>query len=126
MFNKFKKKRRIAESLAKFYLRYGRGNELTSFLLNTMKLTVYLGGLWYLIKAWFDIDFSKWFAIIFSVIYVIVCYFIGYLDEFWGFWKVQVNYSSKQLNPFFEEMNKDIKEIKDKLKCRKPQLPQLL
>ena len=44
-----------------------------------------------------------------------MCYLIGYLDERWGFWKLQAKYSSQELNPFMKELDKKINEINYKI-----------
>jgi len=106
-------KKLLAVLLAKFYLRHNRGLELTSFIVNAVKMIVYFGGLWYLVKEWFNIDFSKWIAIGLAFGYIVICYLIGFLDEKIGFWKIQNIYNSRELNPFIREMAKNIEDIKN-------------
>jgi len=107
------KKRQIAERLAKFYLRHGRGHSLLDFLIAIVKNVVYFGALGALITYWFHWTLSKFLLIGLALVYEVICYLLGWLDEILGFWKIQNNYSSKELTPFLEEMYNDIKEIKN-------------
>jgi hypothetical protein len=35
--------------------------------------------------------------------YFVLCWFIGYIDEMKGFWKMEGDYYNKKLNPMWEE-----------------------
>jgi hypothetical protein len=101
---------KIAENLAKFYLRYGRGAGLTNFVKEMLKNVVFLGAFGYLLKDWFGIEVTKTILISSAVIYSFLCYLIGWIDEKLGFWRIENSYASKQLNPFFEELDRKIDE----------------
>ena len=96
-------KRKTAENLAKFYLRYSRGLGLTNFAKEIFKNIVYLGAFGYILKDWFGWELSKNILISLALIYAVVCYIIGFIDEKVGFWRFENSYSYKQLNPFFEQ-----------------------
>jgi hypothetical protein len=98
-------------------LKHDRGASLLSFIESFFKNTIYLwGGGFFLQGLMNRTKFNVLLAPIISFVYSMLRFFIGWLDEKWGFWKVQNRIASKELNPFFEEMADDIKEIKEKLK----------
>ena len=110
------KHRGWAKKLAKFNLRYGRGNGHMSWFYNALKLTAYYTilkiPLEYMINKWigqgmFNKEWNfilpyEW-GFIGALIYFIVCYFIGWLDEKVGFWKQEAAYSVEELNPPFKK-----------------------
>lgn len=112
----YMKKRKIAESLAKFYLRYGRGSSLISFLPSMIKDVVYWGLLFGFAEKWFNWHIPH------QVIYylvpgaIVAYYFLGYLDQRFGFWKFQEEYNTRHINPFFKKMEEEIRDIKESLK----------
>ena len=106
-------KRYIAEWLAKFYLRYGRGRALLNFISDILQSVFYLGGTGYIVEQWFGISFPKWIIVIAAVSFGIFCYIVGEIDERVGFWKFQNNYATKSLTPFFDEMDKKIDKINE-------------
>jgi hypothetical protein len=104
---------KIAEKIAKFRLRYSRGY---AFVADAIRL-VQFGTLMTLLaseiekRTGFKIDL--WFIWIGCIILPIILYFIGYFDEkHLGFWKFENQYSSKELNPFLEEIDKKIDSLK--------------
>ena len=109
------KKRIIAESIAKFRLRYSRGDGLLGFSKDILKNIVYLGGMGFLLNEWFGVTFSKELTIFLALGYLLSCYFIGLIDERIGFWKYENTYSTKELNPFWKEIEEKVDNLADKI-----------
>jgi len=97
-----------AESIAKFHLRFGRGDSLLTFFKEILQAVVYLGAFSYIYKNWFGVALDKYLVIGLALSYIIICYFVGAIDERVGFWRYENRYSSKELNPFLEELNSKI------------------
>lgn len=103
--------RKIAVGLAKYVLRSGRGCGLLSHILDVgkdmLEATVYL----FALKGLLGIQLPP------AIIPVIVIakksfeYFIGWFDEKVGFWKIEADYSSREINPYNAEVLDRIKEI---------------
>jgi len=53
---------------------------------------------------------------------IAVYYFLGYIDEKVGFWKIQNSLNAKELTPFFEELDKKIDKIAKQLENAKPNI----
>lgn len=106
-------KRKLMEGLAKFLLRYGRGSSLVSFFTSMARDVVYLGIIIDLSYRYLNFSIPPKIIPILVVGAVVVYYILGYVDEKVGFWKFQNRYANKELNPLFDEMHRDIKEIKD-------------
>ena len=106
---------KITNNLAKFRLRWSRGYGLVDFFFVTpLRLFVYLSGMVVLLDFKFGIQVSGFW--IFGGIGILMsAYFIGWLDEKWGFWRAENTYQQKDLTPFFEDMGKKINEIHKKL-----------
>lgn len=98
----------MKKRIAKFYVRYGRGESLLNIVIELIKVTVYFGALQYIMKDWFGIILGKNFAIAAVLVYTLLCYIAGYLDEKYGIWKLQNDYSAKELTPFFAEIERKI------------------
>jgi hypothetical protein len=101
-------------NLALFKQRYVRGTSWTQILLNFGIITANAK----LFEDFFWIHFGLTMpeVIVLSVPgYVIVCYLIGHYDEKVGFWQVENNLSYR-FSPYSDEMRKDIREIKERLK----------
>ena len=106
-------KQKVAIRLAQFLLRYGRGNELSGFITARFNDAVMAGLAIDLINRIFGFELNLIMITALIVIFVpFVSYTLGYLDEKFGFWRVQNNYSSQHLNPYFEDK---FKELNDKL-----------
>jgi len=112
------KKKTIAEFLAKFYLRYGRGTTLIDWIQAIFKAFVYFGGSIALIKYQFGVNIPPKLIIVFIPVWFIACYVIGYIDEKVGFWKFQNKYASQDLNPWGQEVSEQLKKIEEKLSIK--------
>ena len=108
-------KHELAEFLAKFYLRIGRGAGLSNFIIDGVKMCIYVGGGIIILQSRFGIILTNWFIPVSGILYTIGCYMLGWIDERVGFWKKQNDYSSKQLTPFFEKMGDKIDFIYNNL-----------
>lgn len=104
-------KREIAEHLAKYTLRSGRGSglicQVTDIFRDVLEGTVYL----FALKGLLGISIPPAFLIVIVVVKKIVEYSLGWLDEKWGYWRVEVDYASRKINPFNAEMMERLKRI---------------
>jgi len=48
--------------------------------------------------------------------YLMLCYYIGYIDERFGLWKCENEYNWKNVNPTSNKLVNDVEEIKNMLK----------
>jgi len=89
--------------------RYQRGNELLNILQDPLML-LGIGS----IMIGVTLDFiPTWTLPIIGVLWVWVCYTLGYLDEKYGFWKNQQKHLAGTINPVLKEVWEDVKEIKE-------------
>ena len=106
-------KYKAAVILAKFFLRSGRGQGLTNRIIDPIKDilqgTVYL----FAIEGLFGWTIAPEYLIIIVLIKTIFEYLLGWFDQQVGFWKVENEYATKNLNPFNQEILKRIKNIED-------------
>ena len=104
-------KREIAEHLAKYTLRSGRGSgligQVTDLGRDMLEGTVYL----FALKGLLDITIPPMFLVVIVITKKIVEYSLGWLDEKWGFWRVEADYASRKINPFNAELMERIKRI---------------
>jgi len=110
-------KRKLAEKIAKFYLRYNRGSGLISFFPSMLKDVAFYGILLDLAHRYLGITipYVGW-IIGFLVFFAIVVYYVmGLLDEKVGFWKIQNDYANRELTPFFKNLEEKIEKIHQKL-----------
>lgn len=56
----------------------------------------------------YDPVLFKFMYVLFPIMYFVGCYVIGFLDEHWGIWKLESVFGSKEVNPFFEEMDEKL------------------
>lgn len=108
----------LKKAVAKFYLRYQRGNNLANFLRDMF--IIIAGGIIifeYINKNYNFYITPIWIWLLLSAVgVIIILYFIGCLDEKYGFWKVEARYSTEIINPYFKEMMDKIDRIEKKLK----------
>lgn len=102
---------KVAVLLTKYFLRTGRGKGLTArftdIFRDMLDATVYL----FAIKGFFGIIIDPKYIIIIVISKSVIEYFLGWADQVYGFWRIENEYSSNNLNPFNEEMMKRIKNI---------------
>ena len=107
--------REIAEVLAKFFLRSGRGQGLTNRIIDPIKDilqgTVYL----FAIKELFGFTIDPKYLIIIVIAKSIIEYLLGWFDQRVGFWKIENEYATHELNPFNTELMERIKRIEEKV-----------
>ena len=108
-------KRKIAETLAKFFLRSGRGQGLTNRIIDPIKDilqgTVYL----FAIKELFGITINPEYLVFIVIAKSIIEYLLGWFDQRVGFWKIENEYATHELNPFNKELMERIKRIEHKM-----------
>lgn len=106
-------KHNTAELLAKYLLRSGRGgglvNHVTDLPRDVLEGTVYL----FALKGLLGVEIPAAYLIIIVLIKKVVEYSIGWLDECVGFWKIENEYASRNINPFNQELLRRIKIIED-------------
>lgn len=56
----------------------------------------------------FGLAISNLWYIILPTVYLVGSYILGYLDEKYGVWKLESEYATKELNPFFSEIDNKI------------------
>ena len=111
----YKPKFQMGIFLAKFFARYGRGKTLTGTLNDIFQYAAYGGIIAVYLKTFMDITLNPEWLIGIGLGGFVLNYAMGHLDEKWGFWKVQNSYQTRDLTPFWADLEKDIKDIKDKL-----------
>ncbi len=101
--------------LVKFKVRYGRGQSWLAYI-NQIAVMVVAG---YAVLDLLKIDnpstpllINVGFAAV--ICYILFGYTLGYLDENWT-WKKELEYGTKDLNPFMQNLSKDINTCIDKL-----------
>lgn len=111
-----KGKREVAEGLAKYVLRTGRGSGLISQVTDMgrdiLEGTVYL----FAIKGLLNIAISPLWLPIIVIIKKIAEYSLGWLDEHIGFWKFENDYITREINPFNAELMERVKRIDEYIK----------
>lgn len=107
---------KVAESIAKFFLRSGRGQGLISRVTDPIKDvldgTVYL----FALKGLLGITISIYILIIIVIAKRGLEVFLGWLDERIGFWKAENYYGAYQLNTFNQELMGRVKDIQKKVR----------
>jgi len=103
----------LRQHIAKTLLRYQRGNTLANIPMDMIKLGAYIG----MIKL--TISSGNGNSFYYAIIMVLLFYFSGRLDERFGFWKYQNEYSSEELNPFFKRLKEQMDRIEESLKVSK-------
>lgn len=106
-------KRNLAWLVVKTKYRVGRGQSWVIYFKDVIYVYIAVLALEDLLRRFgiSDPNLIKYLIIIMVPIYFLGCYIIGWLDEHWGIWKLESVYGSKNLNPFLERLNSDIKEI---------------
>lgn len=114
------KKRKIAQGLARFYLRYGRGCSLVGFFVSAGRDIFYYVVILDVAHRYLDFSPPTWLIVVampvLAIGAIVVYYLIGLVDERIGFWKIQNDYANKELTPFFEENFQRLNDKIDKLR----------
>lgn len=110
-----KGERKVAESLAKYTLRTGRGGgligQITDMGRDMLQGTVFIFAINEVIGLSIPV---LWLPII--VVGKKGCeYLLGWFDEKVGFWKIENDYASRRINPFNKELLDTIKRIEEKV-----------
>jgi len=109
-------KRKIAELLAKWRRRCGRGDSLTSDIKGMIVAASTGGVIILLIEKYTGWLMPIWFLIVFYVVQKIAEYFIGWLDQkHLGFWRVESEWEQKHISPWEQKKMKLLEEINKKL-----------
>ena len=110
-----KLKKQIAKKIVKIRTRHGRGSGLVSDIRGIF-YGLLTGGLFMdLINRYVDIQIPIWVLVVVTFSLEIIYYFLGLLDEKIGFWKVELGYSARKLNPWSIELMKRVKKIEKKV-----------
>lgn len=108
-------KRSIAEKIVKLRTRHGRGAGLGSDV-RGLFYGVLTGGLFMdLVNRYTEFVIPFRWVVIIAFSLEIVYYFMGWIDEKVGFWKFEAEYSSRELNPYYKKLERDIRDIKIKM-----------
>ena len=111
-----KLKKQIARKIVKIRTRHGRGAGLVSDVRGIF-YGLLTGGLFMdLINRYIDIQIPIWVLVVVTFSLEIIYYFLGLIDEKIGFWKVELDYSPRKLNPWSIELMKRVKNIENKIK----------
>lgn len=97
--------------IARFYLRYNRGNSLFNFVKDVIMVLGMLSMIVIVVKEYLGMDVPVWIIFIMPFLPIFL-YALGWLDEKYGFWKIEAVYATEEINPYFKEMSDNIKEIK--------------
>lgn len=101
----------LRDILAKFKIRYYRGKGHVNFALHLIQFGAYFGMLAITMERYFDMTLPVW--LLYTVVFVpLIFYLIGWFDEKRGIYKAENAYLTRQVNPVFAKMEKDIEEIK--------------
>jgi hypothetical protein len=104
----------ILYKLALFKQRYTRGTSWTQILLNFGIITANAK----LFEDFFYIHLGLTLPMVIILaipVYIAACYIIGHFDEKSGFWQIENNLNYR-VTPLSEEMLKNIREIREKVK----------
>lgn len=105
-------KGRFIRSWALFRLRYTRGGSLFDIFDMAVKNTFYIGGSAAIFEYFGIINVSKGLVLGIIAFRLLTQYFAGWLDEKkLKIWQYEMAYSAKELNPFWEKMNKKIDKL---------------
>lgn len=111
--------RTVAEGLAKYVLRTGRGggliSQITDMGKDILEGTVYL----FAIKGLLGIVISPLWLPVIVVVKKIAEYSLGWIDEHVGFWKFENDYITRKINPFNAELMERVKWIENYMKKEK-------
>jgi hypothetical protein len=57
------------------------------------------------------VEWFKWIYLIAPIGYILACYYIGVWDEKHGTWKKESEYGTRDLNPIFETMIRQVDQM---------------
>lgn len=102
--------------ISRHRMRYMRGVSWAS-VIQALLITLTFARVWKDTFEYYNIPPELLYVIIPGG-YFFVCWFIGYIDEIKGFWKMEGDYYNKKLNPMWDEwceMFKNARECNEKL-----------
>jgi len=101
---------KIARAFALIQLRYARGNTVFNFVSDIFKFGAY-AGMYKL--AW---DIPDWLTKVMAMGIITGFIIYGIIDEKWfGAWQMANDYTYRDLNPFFKELDEKINRIEKKI-----------
>ncbi len=106
-------KHKIAVLLAKYFIRMDRGQGLQTRLMAPLTDFVTGGMILVILKDLWGITIDPEYLKYIVIGLIIFKYNGGYFDEKIGFWKVENEYASKNLNPFNQQI---LKLLEDNIK----------
>lgn len=98
---------RLCGLLARMKLRQARGGSYFAILINLGVITANI--------RLFLPTAELWWYIVAGMAWVIVTAIVGYVDEFHGIWKAEMNYASGAINPFLQNMSDKLDELDEKI-----------
>ena len=96
------------------FMKVQQGYALGGFVLNILEKIVVFGGLIVGLKYFADINVPPKMIPLFGIALFIGFYLLGDFDWKSGFWQKRSSLQSKELNPFFEEMDKKLNKLLEK------------
>jgi hypothetical protein len=101
----------IGKKFALFRLRYNRGHTHLGLLINLLQLTTYISIIIIFVDTYFGMTLPA--EMIFLVPLLPFClYLIGWYDEKRGCWKEEQSYYTRNINPYYRKLEKNVEEIK--------------
>lgn len=104
-------KKKIAENLAKFRLRINRGNSLTNIFQHVIRYTAYISIILIAFERYFELEISYEIALLFIPLIFVLYYILGFVDEYYGFWKFENRYKYRELNPHLKKIEDIAEEL---------------
>ena len=101
-------------ALAKFNTRMNRGKGHLSFLIDSFKLFVFYGGFVLIMENWLGVRLPMAMGIFAVLGYYLACYVVGLVDQRYGFWLKEAEYTSQTLNPFFKKLDEKVDKLLEK------------
>jgi len=115
-------KARCARAYSLFQLRQDRGASFTgetyNFVKDTAIFTPFINTLNQVVFIpHLGFELPIWSSVLFAFMFFIGTYILGYYDQkVLGFWQIQNEISTKEINPYFIKLEKEMAELKEMLK----------
>ena len=115
IFSKAWTKDRIMNAFILFRMREGRGSGFTGQFYDYIQK----GAIFTIFAMNFGLKITSTMYLIFGIGYLIVCYYIGFIDEKRiGLWQKEKLMETSYINPYYQKLEKDIESIKKALKVK--------